>query len=81
MMLLFNVSAGDDALRFVASHLKDSFRESDIIARYGEVQGRFGQPGIKHADLRHPTGYALRLDGVTTATEPVNPTPKNGTKR
>jgi diguanylate cyclase (GGDEF)-like protein len=27
--------AGDDALRFVASHLKASFRESDIITRYG----------------------------------------------
>jgi diguanylate cyclase (GGDEF)-like protein len=28
-------AAGDDALRFVAGHLKESFRENDVIARYG----------------------------------------------
>ena len=56
-------------------------RTARFVRTVGEVQGRFGTPAIRHADLRHPTGYALRLDGVTTATEPVNPTPKNGTKR
>jgi two-component system, cell cycle response regulator len=28
-------AAGDEALRFAASHLKEAFREDDIIARYG----------------------------------------------
>lgn len=28
-------AAGDDALRFVGTHLREAFREEDIIARYG----------------------------------------------
>jgi len=28
-------AAGDDALRFAASHLREAFRDGDIIARYG----------------------------------------------
>lgn len=57
-------------------------RTARFVRTVGEVQGRFGAPAIHHADLRHVNGYALRLDGVTTAaTEPMNPTPKPGTRR
>ena len=47
-----------------------------VVRTVGDVQGRFGQPAIRYADLRHVNGYALRLDGVATAAQPLNPTPK-----
>jgi cell division protein FtsQ len=56
-------------------------RTARFVRTVGEVQGRFGQPAIRHADLRHVNGYALRLDGVATTTEPMTPTPKPGNKR
>ncbi len=56
-------------------------RTARFVRTVGEVQGRFGQPAIRHADLRHPTGYALRLDGVGTTHEPTTSTPKPGTRR
>jgi cell division protein FtsQ len=56
-------------------------RTARFVRTVGEVQGRFGQPAIRHADLRHVNGYALRLDGVGTTTEPTTSTPKPGNKR
>jgi cell division protein FtsQ len=56
-------------------------RTARFVRTVGEVQGRFGQPAIRHADLRHVNGYALRLDGVATAAQPLNPTPKPGIRR
>lgn len=56
-------------------------RTARFVRTVGEVQGRFGAPAIRHADLRHVNGYALRLDGVTTAAQPLTPTPKPGNRR
>lgn len=42
---------------------------------------RYGQREIETADLRYPNGYALRMRGVTTLTEPPPARPTNPTTR
>ena len=48
-------------------------RTARFVRTFGEVQGRFGQPALKHADLRHVNGYALSLQGVEVSATPLKP--------
>lgn len=50
-------------------------RTGRFVRTFSEVHGRFGQPELKHADLRHVNGYALRLQGVEVSATPLKPTP------
>ena len=51
-------------------------RTQDFVATVVGLNQRYGGRDIESADLRYPNGYALRLRGVTTLTEPAPGTPK-----
>ncbi len=48
-------------------------RTARFVRTVAEVQSRFGQPPLRHADLRHVNGYALRLQGVEVSAVPLKP--------
>ena len=52
-------------------------RTDRFVRTLPQLQARFGQRALEHADLRHPDGYALKLKGITTLALPAGTAPRN----
>jgi cell division protein FtsQ len=51
-------------------------RTRTFVSTLGALRGRYQQRALLSADLRHNDGYAVRLKGVSTASDAAGKTPK-----
>lgn len=45
-------------------------RTARFVRTFAEVAAKLGNPTLRHADLRHPNGYALQLDRMDVGDQP-----------